>query len=215
METAQVSLNDCLACRYVAPRISVALWLTPFATRSGCITSAESVLITMQSHLQVFDFLAENAAHEHASRKRKIPIVSIAPQSLASLATSISSRSTTSVTPRQVFHRVEAFFDQVLDIHHVYDTTFARHISLLEHTREFWERKSQSGSGTKGALPMLASACPGWICYAEKTHSEMLPFISRTKSPQQVMGTVVKSWLASKWNKKCVPPFPYRVSDST
>ena len=156
----------------------------------------------MQSHIQVLDFLAENAAREPTSHERKIPVVSIAPQSLASLAASVSSSSTTSVTPRQVLYRVEAFFNQALSIDHVYDTTFARHISLLEHTREFWERKAQSVSGAKGALPMLASACPGWICYAEKTHSEMLPFISRTKSPQQVMGTMVKSWLASKWNKK-------------
>lgn len=160
----------------------------------------------MQSHFQVLDFLAENAAHEHTSQK--IPVVSIAPQSLASLAASVSSFSSTAITPRQVFHRIEEFFNQVLGIDHVYDTTFARHISLLEHTREFWERKAQSASGVKGTLPMLASACPGWICYAEKTHSEMLPFISRTKSPQQVMGTIVKSWLASKWNKKFVPYFP-------
>ena len=94
--------------------------------------------------------------------------------------------------------RVAAFCTQVLGFKHVYDTTFARHISLLEHVREFWERKRGD------QLPMLASACPGWICYAEKTHSEMLPFISRTKSPQQVMGTLVKSWLANTWGKQCV-----------
>lgn len=182
-------------------RVAATLYLI-LTIHSGCITSAESVLITMQSHIQVLDFLTENAAHEPISRKRKIPVVSIAPQSLASLATSVSSSSTTSVTPRQILHRIETFFNKVLGIEHVYDTTFARHISLLEHTREFWERKAQSVSGAKDAIPMLASACPGWICYAEKTHSEMLPFISRTKSPQQVMGTVVKSWLASKWDKK-------------
>jgi len=182
-------------------RACATLFSTPTA-HSGCITSAESVLITMQSHIQVLDFLAENAAHEHTSWERKIPIVSIAPQSLASLAASASSSSTTSVTSRQMLYRIEAFFNQTFGIEHVYDTTFARHVSLLEHTREFWERKAQSASGAKGVLPMLASACPGWICYAEKTHSEMLPFISRTKSPQQVMGTVVKSWLASKWDKK-------------
>lgn len=178
-----------------------ALYLIP-AVSSGCITSAESVLITMQSHIQVLDFLTENTAHEPTSEKRKIPVVSIAPQSLASFAASVSSSSTTPVTPLQMLHRIETFFNQALGIEHIYDTTFARHISLSEHTREFLERKARSVSGTKDALPMLASACPGWICYAEKTHSEMLPFISRTKSPQQVMGTVVKSWLASKWNKK-------------
>lgn len=51
---------------------------------------------------------------------------------------------------------------------------------------------------------MLASACPGWVCYAEKAHPEMLPFIARTKSPQQVMGTLVKEWLSKRWGKKCV-----------
>jgi len=38
--------------------------------------------------------------------------------------------------------------------------------------------------------------CAGWICYAEKTHgSYILPHISTTKSPQQVMGSLVKSYL--------------------
>jgi iron only hydrogenase large subunit-like protein len=47
-----------------------------------------------------------------------------------------------------------------------------------------------------GPLPMLASNCPGWICYAEKTHPAILPYISTTKSPQQVMGVLVKQLLA-------------------
>eukprot|EP01119_Soliformovum_irregulare_P000404 TRINITY_DN10278_c0_g1_i2.p1 TRINITY_DN10278_c0_g1~~TRINITY_DN10278_c0_g1_i2.p1 ORF type:complete len:304 (-),score=128.94 TRINITY_DN10278_c0_g1_i2:42-953(-) len=46
---------------------------------------------------------------------------------------------------------------------------------------------------------MLASECPGWICYAEKTHGDfVLPFISSTKSPQQIMGTIVKEYFAKK-----------------
>jgi iron only hydrogenase large subunit-like protein len=98
--------------------------------------------------------------------------------------------------------RLEAFFDQALGIGRVYDTTFVRYLSLLEYAGRFWECKAQAVSGTKGTLPMLASACPGWICYAEKIRSEMLSFIGRTKSPQQTMGTIDKLWLASKWNKK-------------
>ncbi|KAJ9523910.1 hypothetical protein QJQ45_022344, partial [Haematococcus lacustris] len=50
-----------------------------------------------------------------------------------------------------------------------------------------------------GPLPMLASACPGWVCYAEKTQSEsLLPFIASTKSPQAVMGSLVKRVLAPR-----------------
>lgn len=36
-----------------------------------------------------------------------------------------------------------------------------------------------------GPLPLLASSCPGWVVYAEKTHgSYILPHISTAKSPQ-------------------------------
>jgi iron only hydrogenase large subunit-like protein len=170
-----------------------------FSNYSGCITSAESVLITLQSHTEVLNFLSSNppvSAPDH-----KIPVLSIAPQSLASLAASISSSSGSPVSLLQILKRVRAFSTRILGFEHVYDTTFARHLALLEHTQEFLERKKGDGK-----LPMLASACPGWICYAEKAHSEMLPFIARTKSPQQVMGTLVKSWLGNRWRAQYVLP---------
>ena len=44
------------------------------------------------------------------------------------------------------------------------------------------------------ALPMLSSECPGWVCYAEKTQPNALPFISTTKSSQQLMGAFIKRW---------------------
>jgi iron only hydrogenase large subunit-like protein len=101
-----------------------------------------------------------------------------------------------------VLRRIRAFCKSKLGFEHVFDTTFARHVALAEHAREFDERKR--GVEGAGRLPMLASACPGWVCYAEKTHAEMLPFISRSKSPQQVMGTLVKEWMGEKWGKTLV-----------
>lgn len=196
--------------------------------RSGCITSAESVLITLQSHTEVLNFLEDNKA----CSKPKIPVISISPQSLASLAAAISTVSphSANITPLQVLRRLRPFLKASVGFSHVFDTTFARHLALKEHLAEYLERKSsasaiinrdaggkgEEGSGQEGSwngagngqgnseecqLPMLASACPGWICYAEKAHSEMLPFISRTKSPQQVMGTLVKEWMGRKWGR--------------
>jgi len=99
-----------------------------------------------------------------------------------------------------------------LGFSHIFDTTFARHLALREHVQEFEERsaRAKEKENAQMQLPMLASACPGWICYAEKAHSEMLPFISRTKSPQQVMGTLVKNWMGPKWGK--LPQEIYHVS---
>lgn len=180
---------------------------------SGCITSAESVLITLQSHTEVLSVLSNDA-------DERIPIISIAPQSLGSLAAVYSSTRSSSgpttngptvqLTPREILHRVREFCTSILGFAYVFDTNFARHLALKEHVNEFLERQKHHHGDTATLsstepslpLPMLASACPGWICYAEKAHSEMLPFIARTKSPQQVMGTLVKKWIGRKLGKK-------------
>ncbi|KAF9029007.1 iron hydrogenase [Hymenopellis radicata] len=186
LEQAQINLNDCLAC-------------------SGCITSAESVLITLQSHIEVLNVLDSIAAASEFCDERKTAVISVAPQSLASLAAMLSASSPTQsrVSPQQVLQRIRAFFRQKLGVAHVFDTTFARHLALREHAREFMERSqhAQDSEAHNQHLPMLASACPGWICYAEKAHSEMLPFISKTKSPQQIMGSLVKNWMGKRWGK--------------
>ncbi|KIY50350.1 iron hydrogenase [Fistulina hepatica ATCC 64428] len=183
LEQAQINLNDCLAC-------------------SGCITSAESVLITLQSHTEVLTFLEANASVDTSCLSYKVPIISISPQSLASLAASLSVSCAVSVTPRQVLRRLNVFCKQILGFYHVFDTNFARHIALQEHISEFEERRGRAQRNDPEALPMLASACPGWICYAEKAHPEMLPFISATKSPQQIMGALAKKWMAQRWHKR-------------
>ena len=43
-------------------------------------------------------------------------------------------------------------------------------------------------------MPMLASACPGWVCYAEKAQADMLPLLSAARSSQGIMGALVKTW---------------------
>ncbi len=82
----------------------------------------------------------------------------------------------------------------------VFDTTFARSLSLLAIQNEFVDRFKKNSDGDSNAkLPMLAGACPGWICYAEKSHGDyILPYLSRTRSPQAVMGALVKDYLAKK-----------------
>ncbi|KAK9898953.1 iron hydrogenase [Cystobasidium minutum MCA 4210] len=171
LKKAEITLNDCLAC-------------------SGCVTSAESVLVSMQSHEEVYRYLAD---HPDVT-----PVLSISPQSVASLAAYHH------ITPAACFRKLKKAFKHALGFKLVFDTTFARHLSLLEGQQEFYE-KSPSYKGkervptdleTAKSFPLLASACPGWICYAEKTHGELLPYISSVKSPQQVMGTLLKEWIA-------------------
>ncbi|XP_068002603.1 cytosolic iron-sulfur assembly component 3-like [Melanerpes formicivorus] len=170
LEKAKISLNDCLAC-------------------SGCITSAESVLISQQSHEELCRVLAANKSA--APREQKVVVVSVSPQSRASLAAGCQ------MGLLETAQKLTAFLKS-LGVHHVFDTTFPRNFSLLESQREF-VRRFRRRAEDREALPMLASACPGWICYAEKTHgSFILPYISTTKSPQQVMGSLVKGHFAAQ-----------------
>ncbi|ORY26695.1 iron hydrogenase [Naematelia encephala] len=175
LEKAEINLNDCLAC-------------------SGCITSTESILISAQSHKEVLDFIASTST----SVPRRA-VLSISPQTLASLSASYSASSGQAPLPLLVLlRRIRQFLGQPQHgSWQVWDTTFARHMSLRETVVEFEERRSAKGK-EKAGLPMLASACPGWVCYAEKAQGDMLPLLSATRSSQAVVGALAKSWWAPR-----------------
>jgi len=73
---------------------------------------------------------------------------------------------------------------------------------LLQCAKEFVNRKLNQDEA-EIPLPMLISACPGWVCYAEKTHGDfLLPYLSKAKSPQQVMGSLVKYYFSKTIEKE-------------
>lgn len=47
---------------------------------------------------------------------------------------------------------------------------------------------------------LCASCSPGWVKYSKYYHPDMLPNLSTCKSPQQMMGAVVKTYYAHKLN---------------
>ena len=50
-------------------------------------------------------------------------------------------------------------------------------------------------------MPLFTSSCPGWVCYIEKTHGSLvIPYMSKVKSGQQIMGSLVKR-LVSDYHK--------------
>jgi len=126
-----------------------------------------------------------------APDQQKLVVVSVSPQSRASLAARFQ------LSPADAAKKLTAFFKK-LGVHYVFDTAFSRNFSLLESQREFVQRFRGQANSTQ-ALPVLTSACPGWICYAEKTHgSFLIPYLSTARSPQQVMGSLVKDFFAQQ-----------------
>jgi NADH-quinone oxidoreductase subunit G/NADP-reducing hydrogenase subunit HndD len=76
---------------------------------------------------------------------------------------------------------------------HVFDTSFSADLTIMEEASELAHRV-QSG----GPLPMFTSCSPGWIKYVETFFPEMLPNVSSCKSPQQMLGAVIKSFFAEQ-----------------
>ena len=78
-------------------------------------------------------------------------------------------------------------FDKVFDV----DT--AADFTIMEEGTEFLHRLENGGE-----LPLITSCSPGWIRYMEQHAPDMLPYVSPCKSPQQMFGSLVKTYYAEK-----------------
>ncbi len=74
----------------------------------------------------------------------------------------------------------------------VLDTNFAADAVIMEEGTELLSRLG------KGRRPTFTSCCPGWINFAERHYPEILPLLSTTKSPQQCLGAIAKSYLPER-----------------
>lgn len=222
----KVTLNDCLAC-------------------SGCVTSAETVLLEAQSAAEL----------DAALSKKKTVVVTLSQQSVGSLAGGGRPRSEQTLSPSEAAAALCGAL-RSLGVAAVIDAGEPRALALLASAvefcavyaaspegraalRRFAPRAAASGSlsGVSGAgaeeeglggasaaaaaaaaanaaamslgvdvsaassrlLPCLASACPGWVCYAEKNAAAAaLPHAASAASAQAVAGLLVKRALLSR-----------------
>jgi NADP-reducing hydrogenase subunit HndD len=77
----------------------------------------------------------------------------------------------------------------------VFDVDFSADLTIMEEVNELIERIEN-----KGTLPMFTSCSPGWIKYVEQYYPEMIPNLSTCKSPQQMLGAIIKTYYAKKNN---------------
>jgi iron-only hydrogenase group A len=85
----------------------------------------------------------------------------------------------------------------------VFDTNFSADLTIMEEGTELLTRlKKALVDGEEVALPMFTSCSPGWIQFMEYYYPDMLGNLSTCKSPQQMMGALVKTYYARKLGKK-------------
>jgi len=75
----------------------------------------------------------------------------------------------------------------------IFETSFSADLTIMEEASEL-VRRIQDG----GPLPMMTSCSPGWIKFVEQFYPDFLPNLSTCRSPQQMLGAVIKTFYAER-----------------
>ncbi|XP_051523025.1 nuclear prelamin A recognition factor [Myxocyprinus asiaticus] len=177
----QVLLSACLSCE-------------------GCISEDEGQKISQQNLDEINRVLALNKKCD--TSKHKVLVVSVCPQSLPFFAVKFH------LDVSAASQKLCGFLKSV-GVHYVFDTTIAASFSILESQREFIQRYRRKHHDAN-AMPMFTSSCPGWIRYAERVLGSLVtPHICTARSPQQIMGSLVKDFFARQ--QKLTPDQVFHV----
>ena len=119
--------------------------------------------------------------------KTKTVIVQAAPAVRVAVGQEFGFEPGTPVTGKLVAGLRALGFDKV------FDTNFGADLTIMEEGHELVERIKANKN-----LPILTSCCPGWINFIETNFPDLLHIPSSCKSPQQMFGTIAKSYYAEK-----------------
>ena len=123
----------------------------------------------------------------------KTVIVQTAPAVRAALGEEFGYEAGTLVTGKLVAALRRLGFD------YVFDTDFAADLTIMEEGTEMLNRLGKHLAGDKDVkLPILTSCCPAWVKFFEHHFPEMKDIPSTARSPQQMFGSIAKTYFADK-----------------
>ncbi|CAG9568201.1 putative hydrogenase [Leishmania major strain Friedlin] len=233
-DVVKITLQDCLAC-------------------SGCVTTAETVLVNAQSRHEIVSALLTSSASTSSTTAKgsalRPRLVSISSQSCASLAAylhmsmaavyelvagfmratlttaglqeaarnaeiaaagpprdtmkneEVSGASTTATTDSST-----VVLSELEPPIYVIDLEWAEQLSAELTAQEYDRRRRGSGNAEDGPLPLIVSACPGWVCYCEKQGAALLPHLCPVMSAQGIAGSYAKRAVAANLYHVSVQP---------
>lgn len=116
-------------------------------------------------------------------------IVQVAPAVRVSLGEELKGEAGGIVTEKMVAALKQLGFDRV------FDTDFTADLTIMEEGHELLKRMKNGGT-----LPMMTSCCPGWVSFVEQRFPDITDHLSSCKSPQQMFGSIAKTYYAEKGN---------------
>ena len=117
----------------------------------------------------------------------KTVVVQVAPAIRAAIGEEFGIPIGTSVTGKLAAGLRRMGFDAV------FDTSWGADLTILEEANEIIKRVSANEN-----LPILTSCCPGWINFVKYQFPDLKYMPSTCKSPQQMTGTIAKTFYAEK-----------------
>ncbi len=121
----------------------------------------------------------------------KTVIVQTAPAVRAALGEEFDMEAGTLVTGKMAAALRRLGFD------YVFDTDFAADLTIMEEGTELLNRLGKHLAGDKDVkLPILTSCCPAWVKFFEHQFPEMSDIPSTARSPQQMFGSIAKTYFA-------------------
>jgi NADP-reducing hydrogenase subunit HndD len=167
----------------IEPVFGKSLADVPCINCGRCVQSCPcGALTVVMDNEEVWDAIHDTKKHV---------VVQTAPAVRAALGEAFGMPIGTRVTGKMVAALKRLGFDKV------FDTNFAADLTIMEEGTEFIERLTENRN-----LPMITSCSPGWVKYMEHYYEDFFHNMSSCKSPQQMMGAIVKTYYAKKNNIK-------------
>ena len=152
---------------------------------STCINCGQCIVGCPTGALSERSYLDEVVAA--LADPQKVVVVQHAPSISVSLAEEFGIEPGQDVDGKMVSALRRIGFDWI------FDTSFSADLTIMEEASELAQRITQGGT-----LPMFTSCSPGWIKFVEQFYPDFIPNLSTCKSPQQMMGAVIKSYFAQR-----------------
>ena len=150
-----------------------------------CVSCGQCITVCPTGALSERDDTAK--VWEAINDPEKIVIVQTAPAVRAALGEEFGMPIGTNVEGKMVAALHRLGFDKV------FDTDCAADFTIVEEANELVGRIKNGGK-----LPMITSCSPGWVKFAELYYPELLDHLSTCKSPQNMMGGLLKTYYAEK-----------------
>ncbi len=151
---------------------------------TACVNCGQCVQVCPVGAISIHDNTDEVYSELEAGRK---VVIQMAPSVRITLAESLGYDPGT-VTTGKIVHALRK-----IGFYKVFDSDFSADLTIMEEGNELLQRLN--GGET---LPMITSCCPAWVKYCETYAPDHVSHLSTAKSPQQMFGSVIKTYFAEK-----------------